>query len=104
VDKIIYIGKMINYMVSYMAGDNETEVPAGFEGVAGFWGIKRGVLECEEFKKMAPYGVATRSLRLFRRWAKAEYRSIGYKWKWGGLGFTALNGRRFFDVLIKLLE
>ena len=104
VDKIRNIGKMINYMVTYMADDKETVVPEGFEDVGRFWGVKRGIVECEEFKKIAPYGVASRKLRLFRRWAKAEYRSMGYKWKWQGLGFTALNGRRFFDALMKLAE
>lgn len=104
VDKIKHVGKMINYMVTYMANDDETVVPAGFEEVGRFWGVKRGILECQEFKRIAPYGVAARSLRLFRRWAKAEYRSMGFKWKWQGLGFTALNGRRFFDALMKLVE
>ncbi len=104
VDKIKNVGKMINYMVNYMADDKETEVPEGFEDVGRFWGVKRGIVEYEEFKKIVPYGVASRSLRLFRRWAKAEYRSMGIKWKWGGLGFTALNGRRFFDALMKLAE
>ena len=104
VDKIKNVGKMINYMVTYMANDKETLVPEGFEDVGRFWGVKRGIVECEEFKKIAPYGVASRKLRLFRRWAKAEYRSMGYKWKWQGLGFTALNGRRFFDALMKLVE
>ena len=104
VDKIEHVGKMINYMVSYMADDKETKVPEGFEDVGRFWGVKRGILEFQEFKKIAPYGVAARKLRLFRRWAKAEYRSMGFKWKWQGLGFTALNGRRFFDALMKLVE
>ncbi len=104
VDKIKNVGKMINYMVTYMANDKETVVPEGFEYVGRFWGVKRGIVECEEFKKIAPYGVASRKLRLFRRWAKAEYRSMGFKWKWQGLGFTALNGRRFFDALMKLVE
>ena len=104
VDKIKNVGMIINYMVTYMANDKETEVPEGFEDVGRFWGVKRGILECEEFKKIAPYGVTSRKLRLFRRWAKAEYRSMGFKWKWGGLGFTALNGRRFFDALMKLVE
>ena len=104
VDKIKNVGKIINYMVTYMANDKETVVPEGFEDVGRFWGVKRGIVECEEFKKIAPYGVASRKLRLFRRWAKAEYRSMGYKWKWQGLGFTALNGRRFFDALMKLVE
>lgn len=104
VDKIRNTGKMINYMVNYMADDEETEVPEGFEDVGRFWGVKRGIVEYEEFKKIAPYGFVSRSLRLFRRWAKAEYRSMGIKWKWGGLGFTALNGRRFFDALMKLVE
>lgn len=103
-DKIRNVGKMINYMVTYMANDRETEVPEGFENVGRFWGVKRGIVEYEEFKEIAPYGVASRSLRLFRRWAKAEYRSMGIKWKWWGLGFTALNGRRFFDALMKLVE
>jgi len=104
VDKIKNVGKMINYMVTYMADDKETIVPEGFEDVGRFWGVKRGIVECEEFKKIAPYGVVSRKMRPFRRWAKAEYRSMGYKWKWQGLGFTALNGRRFFDALMKLVE
>jgi hypothetical protein len=104
VDRIKNVGQMINYMVTYMADDKETEVPEGFEDVGRFWGVKRGTVEYEEFKKIALYGVTSRSLRLFRRWAKAEYRSMGIKWKWQGLGFTALNGRRLFDALVKLVK
>jgi hypothetical protein len=105
VDKIRNVGKMIYYMVNYMSKDIETEVPDGFENVGRFWGIKRGLVEVEEYRKVLPHWMAGRSIRLFRRWYRAELRSWGiYKWSPGrmGRGFTVIGGKRLFDVLMKL--
>jgi hypothetical protein len=41
VDKIKNVGIMINYMVTYMANDKETEVPVGFEEVGREVQLKR---------------------------------------------------------------
>ncbi len=104
VDKIRNIGKMIHYMVNYMADDKETMVPEGYENCGRFWGVKRGTLELERFQKILPQRLQGRSMRLFKRWYQAELRSWGiYKWRPGvGMGFTAIGGRRLFDFLMKL--
>jgi len=106
VEKIRSIKGMVNYMVNYMAEDKETAVPEGFKDVGRFWGIKRGIVEYEMFQNLAPYRVCSRRMRLFKRWYKAELRSWGiYKWQAReGVGFTAIGGRRLFDVLMNLKQ
>ena len=104
IDKIRNRDRIINYMVNYMASDDETTVPEGFENVGRFWGIKRGLLEYAEFNKTVPLCQGMRMMRLCKRWYRAELRSWGiYKWRprWGK-GFTVIGGRRLVDVLMKL--
>lgn len=114
VDKIRNTDGIINYMVNYMAKDAETNVPEGFEDVGRFWGMKRGIVECEEYRKILPARLQARATRLFKRWYKAETRSWAeervrkggryFKWRGGvNKGFMAIGGRRVFDALMKLL-
>lgn len=112
VDKIRNVGKMIHYMVNYMADDPETLVPVGFENVGRFWGMKTGIIEKELIQKILPAPAAAREMRLVKRWYKAEVRNWaedrvkkgGHFFKWKprpGVGFTAIGGRRIVDELMR---
>lgn len=114
IDKIRNVGKFINYMVNYLANDKDSEtlVPAGFENVGRFWGIKRGIVEKELIQDILPPDAASQKMRIVKRWYKAEVRGWAenrvkkggsyFKWKLRpGVGFTAINGRRIVDDLIR---
>ena len=93
---------LYSYLSSYINKLQQKSAPAEYESVGRFWGASRNLLVFELYQKISHFYKLSRGIKLFRRWYKAHLRQFGIKWKWRGLGFTALDGTQFIKFLFSL--
>lgn len=85
-------GHLYGYLSSYIKKLDQKIPPEWFEDVGRFWGSSRNLLVFETSKRIAQYWRQVWGIKLLRNWYAARLRQFGIKWKWKGMGFTALDG------------
>ena len=78
--------QLYGYLSNYVKKLEQKKPPEGFKNVGRFWGASRGIVACVIMKKVGYFFDLARSIRLLRRWRKAQLRQYGIKWKWRGQG------------------
>jgi hypothetical protein len=102
IDSIKSKGQLYGYLSNYIKKLDQKRPPKDFANVGRFWGASRNLLKYELYQKMGHYYKLVRSIKLLRNWYKAHLRQFGIKWRWRGQGFTALDGVRFINALMRL--
>lgn len=90
------------YLSNYVEKLEQKTPPAGFENVGRFWGATRGLLTFQMYQQINHYYKLALMTKIIRKWRKAHLRQFGIKWKWKGLGFTALDGTSLVNRLMAL--
>lgn len=91
--------KMGSYFAKYMGKEGQKTVPPDFEQCGRFWGYSRGFIDVAKYAFRFETEHAKKFLRMAKRWYRAELRgALKIKWKIPSRGFTAWEGRRFFEA------
>lgn len=93
---------LYGYLSNYIKKLNQETPPAGFDNVGRFWGASRNLLTFETYQKINHYYKLAFMIKIIRKWYKAHLRQFGIKWRWKGLGFTALDGTSLVNRLMSL--
>ena len=91
-------GDLYNYIMKL----HQKEPPEGFEDIGRFWGSSRNLLVYKGFDRIGYFYQLVWSIKLIRNWYKAHLRGFGIKWKWKGMGFTALDGVGLVNQIMSL--
>ena len=95
-------GKLYGYVSSYIKKLDQKTPPEGFEDVGRFWGSSRNLLIWKVYQRKEQYFKLVWSIKLIRNWYKAHLRRFGIRWKWGGKGFIALDGKGLIKQLMSI--
>ncbi len=85
-------GQLYGYLSTYIKELDQKIPPHGFEDVGRFWGSSRNLLAFETSKQVVRYRKQVWEIKLLPNWYATRLRKFGIRWKWKGMGFTALDG------------